>query len=741
VGYRWIVTAARSGIQVVGSQAPPPPPPPGPITITSVQTWVGANGNSAHIAWSDDSTYVVQANEESNSGFGNELLINAASASAPAVQAMAKFMQYDWPVAQSGGVVAYVGPLNGWVTGTSIPAFAKRWQVWPYVGGNAVGAGDLATDGTYVYVPNASNQGGLLVLNATDGSQAAAVYTPDAWGPSYTVRLTSFGGHRYCLVTAGSSSSTTPAAPGGVYAFDITTPTAPSYAGKVFTPSYTDWAVVGSKLYLLLNTSAPGGNRDTIQVWDISTLTAPVQVGSAYVAPAMNDPTLFNTGGAYEYVNFQRVEVNAAGTRLYATYTSRSNTGIQTPNAPAGWVILSLDANGENPTPLPSQVSGSGTTPPNQLRGQWIVTNAGLWAQPNTTGDIRLSPDGTKVAVSYWTLGVAFWALSGDTVAQAPSGFVPTTGEVKDNLPAANGAMYLPAGDDLQVVSSADLIVNAVLDYASGGFRPFANGLWVEPASLYGSQTVVIDPSKGTTGFIVTTLNTVSHANDARYDPGSNTLYTASPSGLRWFTVGAAPSYSLTEQPGSPFSVGMELTGLSLPFTGPDGNTYIAALSIPGTTAFVIRLTGTGAPAIVMQDGQAFSRQTSYGNSGTNGPFATVEVVRNHLYFACHRSGVQIYPIGSYSAPVATWPYQATWIDLVNQDLVVINSYNGSYSTTPPDGLYIADLRVDPVAPTFYAGATTPLDGSSGWRSRYIAPYVYKTGLGWTTQYQLQGYP
>jgi hypothetical protein len=920
----------------------------GPITLTQLNTWTSGNGNSAHIGWTSDSNTVFQANEESNSGFPNMVKISATSASSPSQAGGSKAGQYMWATAVGGtNFVVHSSSNNGDVIGFDAN-YNVLWHVSPFASSQPfnVSGTDVATDGTYVYLPYAGNNGGLLVLKASDGSQAALKQTGDAWNRCYTLRLTSFSSKTYCLITPGQAWPTTPVLPsGGIYIFDVTTPTSPTYVGKIFNGSWNnDYILNGNTLYLLVSSgtknenttttiggsatvgdtitlvftnqyffptstgttltvgtivsgnvikihfnniywtntgteidytmqgtdtpssvassltslinassalstfsisatangslltisqgggqagntminlevssttltwsasasytvlsgdglsqiatglksaingsvlftsqnisasssgavttiSQPGkppgyyltfaksisgagtetvtfsgdGNganasRDTIQIWNISTPTSPVS-GGTYTAPTQTG----YAGGQTQYVDFTSITLNPAGTRLYAAYLSQNAGNGQTANAPAGWVIF--DITGTNPVPLNSQTSDGTAT--GQLRGQWIPSNAAainFWEQP---GFLVSSPDGTKIAMSYWTLGVQFWSISGDI--PTLGGVVATTGETKDAFIDNLNNAYIPVGDDLQVVNLSQLITNTDLGYGNGGIRPFKDNRYIAAQGLYsfvGSS--VYDFTLGPSGFIyLSSLNTNDTINDFRYVSSSNLLYGAGNSGLHLWSVGVSPSYTLTEQTGFPFNgIGYELNGISAPFQGSDNNTYIAAVSI-GNGVYIIQITGTGAPKLSFSDTSAFTRSTIYGNYGTNGPFATAEVARGYIYATCHRSGLSVYSItsGPTFTYIESFPYQCTWVELVNQDLLLINSYNGSYSTTPPDGIYIADIRTNQTSPTFYTGATTPLVGMNGWRKRYWSPYIVACGLGWATQYQINNYP
>ena len=553
-------------------------------------------------------------------------------------------------------------------------------------------------------------------------------------GASYTVRITSFNSHTYLLTstqTADSQGKIITGAINGVYAWDITTPTAPTYAGIVFNFNQEDFELHNNLLYALENDGVSSTARNQVKIYDITTLTAPSLLGT-YTAPI----TTGYSGGNNNYIKFKSSALNAAATRLYVAYLCKPLNGTgNRQNAPSGWVVFDV-SNTAAPALVtsPSQVDGSGN-----LFGNVIPI-------PGTTGwlyfenFIKLSPDETKIALSFNTMGVAIWSLSGDTATLGSQ--IATTGETKDGFVDASNNAYIPSGDDIQVYDLNNKTLNVIPNYA-GGFVPFKDSRYITIQGLYSTSAGVLDFTLGAANFVYTASITHSQKFEGlRYDSASNTLYAGTSSGLFWFTVGAAPTYTLT-QVNSILSGTAEIDGVSLPFTAPNGNVYVAAIALAKGHNYIIQVTGSGSPQIVMDDPAAFTKTTTWGTHGTNGPFANVEVVGNYIYFGDHRSGVQIYQINSDSTFTykGLLSFNATWVEAVGTSLLLINSYHGS-GGQPTDGLYIADLRTNPVTPTILTNAVTPIGNPGpGWRSKYYVPNIWQGGLGGGTLWQLNGGP
>ncbi len=740
--------APVSGVSIFvtpsGPFTPPTVPSGGVVSLSLLNSYVNGSGNAAHIAWSDDSSTLYEADEENNyinTIFGSFNKMSVPTAATAVIAAGSQSLQYVWAVAQKSGILVATSSYNQTVERRNPSTWAQVWQKTAGTGAggtNNTSASDIVTDGTYVYVPYVDatgGNGGLQVLNASDGSQAALVRGPNPFGACYTLRLTTFNSHTYALYSVSTKDAqfqTLTGAVAGVYVFDVTTPTSPTYTGKMFSATLTDFEVNGSTLYTLENSGTSSTSRDTINAYNIATILSPSKTGS-FTAQA----TTGYSGGTTGYVYFMGCCLNGAGTRLYASYDNHPLNSLAGQNdAPAGWVIF--DITGANPALItsPSQVDGSGN-----LYGQVRLYNGGVYfVDANGSGFIRLSPDGTKIAQSIWQGaggGVAFWSMSGDTATFGT--IVAVTGETKDGIVDSSSNVYLPVGDNLQVYNSSNLIQNVDLDFCGGGFEPFKDGRYIVPQTQYGFKCGVIDITLGPANFVyLADLGIGSRSNPiqaARYNSGNNTLYTAANNGLYWYTVGAAPTYTLTLV--NSFATSTEFDGISLPFTGSDGNMYIGVISlVSGGFTGVVQLTGAGAPKYAMQDTSAFTRHGYGTQSGTNGPFAKVEVVGNYLYFGCHRSGVQIYAIAgnppTFTLQGTILPFNATWVEAsTDGKLLLINSYHGS-GGQPTDGLYIADLRTSATNPTISSSTTSPIVGGPGWRSRIwnSNANVWKGGLG-----------
>jgi hypothetical protein len=554
--------------------------------------------------------------------------------------------------------------------------------------------------------------------------------------------------------TAGTPAATATTAPGGLYIFDVTTPTSPTYVGKIAGDAGS-FAVSGSIVFRTQFSSVSMAS-DTFEGWSISTPSAPTHSFGTLTVPGENV-----AGTGFEAYGFGTIDINAGATRLFSGYSaSKYGNGQPTINAPAGWVIL--DITGANPAILASQSDGSG-----HPRGQSVSLGVNYMSM----GTLRLSPDGTKVAVSAFNFGVVFWSLSGDTATLASQ--FPTSGECKDVQTDTNGNFYIPSEQAFYEFTRTGVAGGFLWEVQSsyGGFVPFKDGRFLVPG-LLNNGARVYDFSGGPGSNIIynTGLN-IGRAFDIAYDPATQLLYASQAGGgpsFQVLTVGSAPSYPLTgigDNSGDAATQGHDFRGICAPFT-------VGAYTL---VAQIGQDLGLAVWDVTGNQGGATSTPTrlyleSVGFGG-NGRFMHAVYARGYIYAACNSSfptpaiptyaknqgdgGLRVYQVTAGTPPtitfVANYHLNGTWIDVLNNpktgtpDFLIFNSYSGGAGDgNVLDGVYVMDIRTTPNDPQLIIPATRGLPGyGNGWRTRVIHGSILKVDLGGLEVFTLQvpGYP
>jgi hypothetical protein len=556
--------------------------------------------------------------------------------------------------------------------------------------------------------------------------------------------------------TAGTPAGTAATASGGIYIFEITNPLVPAYVGKI--PGDTgSFAVAGSVLYRTQFNPVSIAS-DTFEGWSLATPSAPVHTLGTLVVPSE-----VAGGSGPQAFGFGTIDINAAGTRLYSGFSSfKYGDGQPTSNWYAGWVIL--DTTGANPVILASQQDGAG-----HPRGQSVSLGGSYMSM----GIVRLSHDGTKVAVSCFNFGVNFYTLSGDTATLASQ--FATTGECKDAVPDVAGNFYVPSEQVFYEFDSHGVAKASIWEVQSsyGGFVPFKDGRFVIPGKLNNGARVY-DFAGGPGSNIVYNpgLPWLGNAFDISYDQAKQLMYGSQNGGGPSFAVwgvGAAPSYPgtpLGDNSGDASTRTHDFRGISDPFTS-GAYTLIATLSSDVGLAVWDVTAGQGGaaftPTLLYLENLAF---------GGNGRFMHVVVARGYIFAACNSSypgspiptyakdqgdgGLRVYKINAGTPPTFTFVHNyhlnGTWLDkLVNPntglvDFLVFNSYSGGAGDGRiPDGVYLIDVRTTPGDPTlFFAPQPGQVGYGNGWRTRVYGTAVsliYKIDLGGLEILSLANWP
>jgi hypothetical protein len=607
----------------------------GSANLTLLRTDLTAQGNAAHLVWSDDGKSVFLANEE---GYMSAVKIDASDPTHPRVAATSRQDNYLWATDQRNGLLVFRSSVGGWTVGVDPTTLQDVWGAGPGPGH------DVATDGTRVFVPVEGTPGVLVVLNAT-GQQTASVTAPDGW--IYVFGMAYDAGTRRLYVSSGTDGST--GTPGGVYIFDVSQST-PAYLGKIPNPS-SDIAVHGTRLWRQ--------ESQTIEAWDVSNPAAPTLIGS-YTA-AYYDPG--TTGGTRVANHYIIPVVNAAGTRLYVTYVSESAGGVQTLNAPAGFEIFDVS----NGTPVPV------------AEESWN-TNDQYYEQPLA---IALSPDGSTVAVSYWAFGVRFYGVANDTIAN--EGLVPTTGEAHDVYVDSQGYAYVFAHDDIQVFDPSGNLINAIpiVGYVvDGGWSTFRDGNIIVPgphATIMKLAGGSLQSQQDLPGFGTTTWSVL-------FD-GATRLYQTDDSGtihIDQVSLAADGTYSVVElgliqvpaiASGSNPLLGLALQGSTLWAVGP--NTGVVAID----------MSNPAAPRIVFRDAFSFS---------DNGNHAGLVIAQDRVYAGAGALGVRIYNPVTLQQTGAIPGFNINFLDILGTTYLVLANY---WYNAHPDGMYLYNIAVNPDAP------------------------------------------
>jgi hypothetical protein len=631
-----------------GSFSGPALTPTGGASLTVVHSFLTGQGNAGGLAWSDDGNSVFLA--DGSSAF-SAMKINASNPSQPVSAAASGAANNLWSVGQSGGLLVFQQAPGTQTVGVDPNSFQVLWQV-------ATGPSHaIATDGSRVFVPVEGKPATLIVLNS-NGGQVASVPVSDGW--ANVSEVVADAAHQRVYVASGAGQGV----PGGVYVFD-TSQSPPVLLGKV--PGASGGVAVdgsGTRLWQ----SVVGG----INAWNLSNPVAPALLGT-YTAPPFSSQ---HYGQATS--GFGSLAVNAAGTRLYAAYStvpvSSGQVGDQVD--PAGVAIF--DVSGSTPAAL----QGGNTT--------WQIgtdtSASGAYEIPQA---VALSPNGQTLAVSYYAFGVRLFSVAGD--AFAAQGQLATTGEARDVYVDAQGVMYVFNRDSLISLdpnSGAQIQAFPSASVVDGGWQSFRDGRIVVP----GTVTQVVQLQNGGVAFQQFLPSPGGSRVWAVAFDGTTYLYSAGDAGtiyVQQITLSSSGTYNASlvgeaQVPGAtgPF-VALALGGTTLWALGP---------SI-GLAAFDV--SAPSAPRLVYQDTFTFTANDNH---------AGLVIAQGRVYAAAGTQGVGIYNPSTLTRSGWINGLDANFLDQAGTTFLVVSS-------SAPGGVYFYDISGNPDAPSLaaaYPGANSP---------------------------------
>jgi len=655
----------------------PPRAAPG---LSLLRTFNVPQGFAFWCVWSDDGKTLFVANSESDAM--SVVRIDATSPSAPAITG--KFNDgatyRAWAIAQRRGILVVRPSYGTRLAGMDPVRFTPIWEIDLGAGTHAV-----ATDGASVYVPLESSPGRVLVLDAKSGRMRGVFTASEDWsnkGQGGTIYGAAVHPTRPLFAVAVYGV-------GKVYLLDVSTPSAPTLKGTFALAGGGNLAMTGTRLWI----DAPEGG---IQCWSVENPATPALVGTFKNAP------YFDGGAGGNVVrDYGQLRVNAAGTRLYAVYSTSSVPGARghDETKDAGLAIFNVAGN----TPVPLSSAG------------WQLANGG-YAAP--TG-LDLSPDGETVAVTYQSFGVRFHSVRGDAVTALST--VATSGESRDVYVDASGHVYSfadylmipysPSGQQLQQAFFDN-------DYHDGQWIPFRDGLIITPSGFAGNRGIASwrmqDGTIQRTSFFWDNEASWSLAFDGTY------LYQGGQTGVVVYAVDAAPTYAL-RQIGAVDTGPLRAVALNGPVlwgTGPQVGVVAVDVSRPT------------APMQVYRDAFTYA---------TNGDHVGMVVAKGRVYAGCGNKSVRIYDPARRVFTGSIPGYFVTFLDSVQADLLVVSHYGDGVQVFSNEGVYVHDLRRTPDAPTLFAH--WPTSNSGNFRSRVINGKIYRCPLWGIEELAIGGYP
>ncbi|HLJ60328.1 MAG TPA: hypothetical protein VKZ50_11420 [bacterium] len=538
----------------------------------------------------------------------------------------------------------------------------------------------IATDGKYVYVPLESNPGRVVVLDARGDQRGGITLDQTDWsngGRAQTIYSTVFNERVKTLAVAVAGVNR-------VFLFDVSNPTAPALRGTI--PSLGNLATAGTKLWV--------SESSEIHCWDISAPASPKLMGT------------HSTAGARVVTSYGQVSANRAGTRLYALYQAASVDGHST-SAGTSAGLAAFDS--------------SGSTPGLLQTNEWKLP-----AQSAVPTALAVSSKDV-VAVTYFWFGVRLHAVAGDNI--VPLSVVQTAGESRDVYVDAQGYIY-SFGDYL--IGAYDPSGNRLTTYYDGpyhegGWIRFKDGLVLCPGGWAGNQGITGWALSGGTiarkSFFWDDEHSWALAFDGTY------LYQGGTTGVVVYSVGsAADGYRLTQ-----------IGALAIPGAAGNTSAVVRAIGLHGSV-----LWGTGdkcgvvAVDVSTPQSPRLLRQDSF-SYATNGGHCAVVAARNRIYVGCGSASVRIYNPATMAASGSIPGYFATFLDKVNDDLLVLSHYGDGIQRFDNEGVYLFDLRRNPDSPTLFARA--PDDSSPNFRARYLNGAIYRCPLWGVEKLAIAGYP